>query len=184
MPAFPNAPSRTPSARLPLPTEPASLAGAVPLTAVLQRFALLSRLANDEHDLLQTHYLRTVRLPDDCGSRQALIDAPAPCHAALRAFLGSLPDPVLHAVAALMHAASDGASDVIAHWIGVRRVIADRASAIESIAARRSRDQDAWAAATQLDLRCALDDLPDRLRLLEQDLRALQRAAVPAGRPA
>lgn len=76
-----------------------------------------------------------------------------------------------------MHAASDGPYDVVTHWIRIRKVIVDRRAAIESIAVRRSRNYDEWVAATQLTLPCAIDALPNRLRLLENDLRVFQRPA-------
>ncbi|MCK9389114.1 MAG: hypothetical protein M0Q22_12090 [Sulfuritalea sp.] len=134
---------------------------------VLARFSALSQLANSESESIHNLIVGPDQ-PLDAFSPEALalLREPAPCAAALAAFLAALPNEFVFALTALLYSGRDEEDDPVDYWSDLRKTITSKERAIESLTEKFPRMKYIEAAITKLPSSMLLDEIPQQIASL------------------
>lgn len=133
-------------------------------TEVLNQFEILSRLANAESDHIHEAVIGKNK-PLDVFSPKAieLIEEPAPCEAALAAFLDALPDGYVFALTALLYSGRDGEADPVDYWTDLKKSVGGKDRAIEALMEKHPRMEYIKSALERMPPSIHLDALPENV---------------------
>lgn len=134
---------------------------------VLARFGALSQLSNSESESIHNLIVGPDQ-PLDALSPEALdlLREPAPCAAALAAFLTALPNEFVFALTALLYSGRDEEDDPVDYWGDLRQTITSKERAIESLTEKFPRMAYINAAIAKLPSSMLVDEIPQRIASL------------------
>lgn len=132
-------------------------------TEVLGRFEALSQLANSESESIHNAIVGPGALNAFSSEARQLIEEPAPCQAALAAFLDALPDHFVFALTALLYSGRDQEADPVDYWTDLRKSITDKRRAIEALTEKHPRMEYIRTALERMPSTLQLDEIPQKI---------------------